>query len=207
MGNNQGIKKTPIVTVILTILAWMLVSILTLWPLLSIIWYLCSIFWLKELYIPYTVKVTVEKIILIIIWALLVGVIFVIHKIYKIRKLRSLYTESLDFNACDDDSELEWVEISYTKQDNEFMDHLNNLIENPVDIDFSKLLSYGVILFNKKRYIDAVNIYRFILSQDESPLLIKKISEYRLLRALPYLDIGGKSLHTKILGGAENETN
>ncbi len=185
---------------ILTFLLWILFAASFLWPLIILIWLLIEAVLLPDLYVPNVIQSSLTVFLVLFYWMIFIGIIF----FYVNRRNKSKQKFQNQVELANDYTIYPWTEIISFSSEND-----SNLLVKPKlmiarDLDSlssSKLLSYGINLYNQGLIKEAISIFRMVIDRPNTNPLLVQIAEYRLYQLFPFSGAVGQKMLNKLEEG------
>ena len=184
---------------ILTFFLWILFAASILWPLMILIWLLIGVL-VPNLYLPYSIQSSITIFLVLFCWVIFIGIIF----FYVNRRNKSKQKLQDQVEIANDYTLYPWTEIISFSSEND-----RNLLVKPklmIDSDLnslssSKLLSYGINLYNQGLIKEAISIFRMVIDRPNTNPLLVQIAEYRLYQLFPFSGAVGQKILNKLEEG------
>lgn len=197
--NQENDKKsnnnTPFPIIIFTAFFWFLIGLFIMWIIIAIIWWLIAVLFIENLYIPYSIHITMTYLLFIFLLIMLSIIGFRIKAYISLKENRKILTIPYDYENSITD--LHWFELTFSASERQYI-NLNEKILSKYRECPEKLLSYGVTLMNKKMYTEALSILRIILELPNVNPLITEIAKERILYLLPLVNNSGLMISNKL---------
>lgn len=185
---------------IFTFFLWILFAASILWPLIILIWLLIEAVLVPDLYVPNIIQSSITIFLVLFYWVIFIIIIF--FYVNKRNKSKQKFQNQVEL--AHDYTLYPWTEIiSFTSEND------SNLLVKPtlmIDRDLnslssSKLLSYGINLYNQGLIKEAISIFRMVLDRPNTNPLLAQIAEYRLYQLLPFSGAVGQKILNKLEEG------
>ena len=173
---------------ILTFFIWIIFAASLLWTIIVLFWILIDFLLPQYLYMPDSISSSTSIFIFLFSWIIFVSIIF----FYLFKRNRWNSNNHLELTANDSQTYL-WSEIiSSPTENNQLLKRKLLSVQELNNLSPSKLLSYGISLYNQGMINEAISIFRLIIERSDSSPLLVQIAEYRLNHLLPYTCAVGK---------------
>ncbi len=206
-SNNRittNIHSPSLALRVFTFFLWILFAVSILWPLVVFIWLFIQAVIAPTLYVPQSIQSSTTIFLILFYW-----VIFVIIVFFYFNRRNKTKQNSQDLVELTNDYTLyPWTEIiSFPSED------YSNLVVKPkllLDRELnsfspSKLLSYGINLYNQGLIKEAISIFRMVIDRPDTNPLLVKIAEYRLYQLFPFSGAIGQRILNKLEEGSNYE--
>lgn len=183
---------------IFTFLLWILFAASIIWPLVIIIWLLVRVIIAPNIYVPHIIQSSKPIFLILVFWVFFVGIIF-----FCLNR-RNKSKQKTQVVLANDYSLYPWAEIiSFPSE------YQNNLLVKPKlmldrelnSLSSSKLLSYGINLYNHGLLKEAISIFRMVIDRPNTNPLLVQIAEYRLYQLFPFSGAVGQEMLNKLEEG------
>ncbi|KUO65353.1 MAG: hypothetical protein APF84_16680 [Gracilibacter sp. BRH_c7a] len=196
--NNKRNKTSNTALRLFTFFLWILLIASILWPLLILIWLFIEAVIIPDLYVPKSIKSSTSIFLVVFFWITFIGIIF-----FYLSK-RNKTKQKTQVQLANDYTHYPWTEIISFPTEH----HSNLLVKQKLLLDkelntlsSSKLLSYGINLYNQGLIKEAIGIFRLVIDRPNSNPLLVQIAEYRLYQLFPFSGAVGQQILTKLEEG------
>ena len=114
--NQENDKKsnnnTPFPIIIFTAFFWFLIGLFIIWIIIAIIWWLIAVLFIENLYIPYSIHITMTYLLFIFLLIMLSIIGFRIKAYISLKENRKILTIPYDYENSITD--LHWFELTFS---------------------------------------------------------------------------------------------
>lgn len=185
---------------IFTFVLWILFTASILWPLIIFIWLLIEAVLIPNLYVPHIIKSSITIFLILFYWVIFISILF----FYLNKRSMSKQKSHGQVELANDYTLYPWSEIISSPSEY----HSNLLVKSKLMLDkelnslsSSKLLSYGINLYNQGLIKEAISIFRMVIDRPNTNPLLVQIAEYRLYQLFPFSGSVGQKILNKLEEG------